>query len=116
MDLTDVLYYSVEKKKRLKARDCPILSTFLFSRQDFYVVDRKGNYDFCISKDGELISLCRCTKKGTTLSEAMSRFRSGFLKNGINNEKIEEFISNPEKFLSKKKLSEKKQDKNNRPS
>ena len=53
MELTDVLYYSEEKGKRLKARDCPILSTFLFSRHDFYVVDRKGKYDFCIAENGE---------------------------------------------------------------
>lgn len=108
MELTDVLYYSKEKGKRLKARDCPILSTFLFSRHDFYVVDRKGKYDFCIAENGELISLCRCPKNGTTLGEAMSRFRSGFLKNNINDDKIKSFISQPENFLSKKKSTKKK--------
>lgn len=116
MELTDVIYYSLSKKKRLKARDCPILSTFLFSRHDFYVVDRKGNFDFCILKDGELYSLCRCIKKGTTLSEAMSKFRSGFLKNNITDDKINSYLEAPEEYLSKEKSSKKKKNKNNAPS
>lgn len=116
MELTDVLYYSKEKRKRLKARDCPILSTFLFSRHDFYVVERKGKYDFCISVNGELVSLCRCTQKGTTLGEAMSRFRSGFLKNAITDEMIDAYVVHPEQFFKKEKSSKKKQNKNNAPS
>ena len=107
MELTDVLYYSKEKGKRLKARDCPILSTFLFSRHDFYVVERKGKYDFCISVNGELVSLCRCTQKGTTLGEAMSRFRSGFLKNAITDEMIDAYVIHPEQFFKKRKIIQK---------
>ena len=38
----------------------------------------------------------------------MSRFRSGFLKNNINDDKIKSFISQPENFLSKKKSAKKK--------
>ncbi len=108
METTDVNYYSVKKGKRLKAKDCPILSTFLFSRKNFYVVSRKGYYDFCIAKNRELVSLCRCLQKGTTVSEAMSRFRNGFLKNGINDEIIDDFINSPQKYLPKEKLAKKK--------
>ena len=41
--LTDILRYDKEKGKRVKLKDCEILTQFLFNKNDFFLV-KKGKF------------------------------------------------------------------------
>jgi hypothetical protein len=105
--LTDILYFDKNKEERVKYKDCQILMEFLFSRNELFLVEKKGIYFVCLSKDGELFSLWhkKSIENGeeTNPSEAVSLFRKKYVENKIDAEKLSLFIDNPLKYAKKYK-------------
>lgn len=103
--LTDILRYDKEKGKRVKVKDCSLITKFLFNRNDYYLV-RKGNtYVICLSVNDELILLTKekAVVDGVevTSGEAIGNFRKGYLKNGITQDRIDFFIKDPVGYCKK---------------
>lgn len=67
----------------------------MFAKNTFYVASIKNFVMICYPLNGELIYLKGY--KGITYGEAMSNFRNGYIKNGINKERLELFLTDPEK-------------------
>lgn len=110
MQITDILYYSKEKGKRIKLHDCELISDFKFAKQDFYVVYKKGYFFVCLPVKGDLISLWHQKKKDNgevySFGEVTSLFRKKYLKNNITQDKLDAFIENPIEYERKYKASE----------
>lgn len=103
--LTDILRYDKEKGKRVKLKDCNLITKFLFNRNDYFLV-RKGNtYAVCVSVNDELILLTKekAVVDGVevTSGEVIGNFRKGYLKNAITQDKIDLFIKDPMGYCEK---------------
>ena len=102
---TDILYFDKKENKRVKRKDCEIISNFLLSKNDFFAVKSGNLYFICVSHDGELISLWHISHidNGTKISpfEATSIFRKKYLSENVTQERLELFISNPLEYESK---------------
>ena len=104
-ELTDVLYYKPSIGKRARLRDCALVTNFLFDKKNFFVT-RHGNYYFvCIPYNGELVELtCHNAMEGdrkVLVGEVSSAFRKDYLKNAMNQEKIDLFIQDPVTYKKK---------------
>ena len=96
---SDILYFDRKENKRIKMKDCEIINDFIFSRNNFFLVYKKGVYFICIPHDGDLISLWHKiayeNKKKIPSGEVISEFRKNYLKNGIEQKDIDFFIADP---------------------
>ena len=98
--------FDKSKGKRIK-RECILHTQFYFSRHDFYLVEYRGYYFVCLISNGNLISLWyqKIFENGikTLTGESISKFRKGWLKNDINEDKLSLFINEPLEYEKKYK-------------
>ena len=104
-ELTDILYFDRQANKRLKRRECEIISNFLLCKNDFFIVEKGGYYFICLSHSGELISLWyhKVIENGEKMppSEAVSIFRKKYIGENITQERLGLFVDNPLEYESK---------------
>ena len=101
--LTYILRYDKEKGKRVKLKDCEILTQFLFNKNECFLVKKGKFYAVCISSNEELVLLTKTVENGRTPGEIVADFRKGYLKHGITQDKIDLFIENPVEYCKKYK-------------
>lgn len=103
--LTDILRYDIEKGKRVKLKDCEVVSDFLFAKNNFYLVRKGKFYAVCISVDDELTLLTKTAACDgdieKTPGEVIAEFRKGYLKNGITQDRIDFFLKDPVAYCKK---------------
>ena len=99
---TDILYFDNKENKRVKRKDCEIISDFLLCKNNFFVVEKGGYYFICLSHDGELVSVWNMigVENGKRISpfEAISVFRRKYMSEKITQERLELFINNPSEY------------------
>lgn len=81
-------------------KDCHLLKNFRYKGEDFFLTKDNIYYDVSIKTSDSYISIWNrkiVSDDGTMLidSEICTLFRTGFDKNKITSEKINEFIKNP---------------------
>lgn len=106
-ELTDLFRYDVKKDKWVEKRDYELVQSFKFSGSEFYLLYKCGYYFIGYeSSKGNLYSLIYINEDENELKltpgEVVSYFRKQYLKNGINRDKIERFLSDPIKFGNKR--------------
>lgn len=101
-------HYNKEKEKRVKS-SATLHSSFLFSKNDFALVEWKNYYFVCVIVDGNPISVWNHKKEkdGAIVlpGEAISLFRKGYIKNNITQDMLELFIKDPAGYEAKYKKS-----------
>ena len=100
--LTDMLYFDRQKGKRVKLKDCKLLSSFLFSKNEFHLTYKGGYYFLCITVNKELVSLWhqKEIENGEKYfpNSVISIFRIKYAKNNIAQDDINSFIEDPLKY------------------
>lgn len=106
ISLCEMLRFDKEQGKRVKVKDCELLNSFFFSRNDFYLLRKNRVYYICIPIDGTPVLLWKHpeVKDGEKFlpNNVISIFRNGYIKNGITQNDIDEFISDPLKYQKKR--------------
>lgn len=99
---TDILYFSREKNKRVRLKDCEIHNSFVFSKNEFHLVYKGGVFLVCISVNGELVSLWhqKEIENGEKFfaNSVISNFRIKYIKNNITQADIDAFLADPLKY------------------
>ena len=103
IEVTDVYRFDINKRKWVEKHDYEVKQCFKFSGSEFCLTFKKGFYFMCFQdKKGNLYSLIykKQIDGGYKLTpgEIVSEFRKQYLKHGITQEKIEEFLMDPVKF------------------
>jgi hypothetical protein len=100
--LTDILHFDREKGKRVKLKDCSLLNSFLFSKNEFHLAYKGGYFFVCISVNGELVALWyqKEIDKGEKYfaNSVISNFRIKYMKNNITQNDIDRFLEDPIKY------------------
>lgn len=101
-----MLRYDKKVGKRVKLKDCELLSSFFFSRNDFYLLRKNGIYYVCIPVNGEPTLLWyHLEKKDGEFfhpNSVISIFRNEYIKKGITQKDIDEFIEDPVEYQKKR--------------
>lgn len=106
-ELADIFRYDIKKDKWAEKHDYEVIQSFKFSGSEFCLVYKGGYYFICVqSSKGNLYSLIYREEKENGYKippgEIVSDFRKQYIKNGINKDKIEKFLSDPVKFGKKR--------------
>lgn len=102
---TDILYFSKKEGKRIKLKDCELVTEFTFSKTLFFAL-KKNKYVFiCCSNNGDLILIKNY--KNIQPYEAASQFRTEYFKNKITKERLDLFLENPIEHEKKYKVKNK---------
>ena len=104
--LCDMLHFDRGEGKRVKVRDCELLNSFFFSRNDYFLLRKNKIFYICIPVNGTPV-LVWChpeTKGGETFlpNEIISMFRNEYMKRGITQKDIDEFINDPVGYEKKR--------------
>ena len=106
ISLCEMLRFDKGQGKRVKVKDCELLNSFFFSRNDYYLLRKNKTYYVCIPVDGTPVLVWRHPeiKNGENFlpNEVISIFRNGYMKNGITQKDIDEFINNPAEYQKKR--------------
>ena len=101
-ELCDVFHYDVKKGKRVKIKECELISMFLFSRNDFCLSRKGGIFFISILLNGDAIMVWYHPeiKNGEKFmaNDIISMFRTKYVKAGITQKDIDNFIENPIKY------------------
>ena len=108
-ELTDIYRFDVNKGKWVKKRDYEYVFSFKFAGNEFYLTHKNGWYFVCGCFDDKDSRLYMLYKQNEAIDgnlryapgEIVSEFRKKYLKNGINLEKITEFLLDPLNFCKK---------------
>lgn len=104
IELIDILHFDKNKNKRVPLKECEVCGRFMFAKNDYFIVQKKGYFWVCLLKDKDLYTVW-VQKIGNNLySEAISQFRKEYLKNKISEKDIQLFIENPLEYKKKKGL------------
>lgn len=104
---TDLFRYDKSKSEWTKRKDYDIISSFKFSGNEFFLLKKCGVFFIAISVNGNLMSLYYVLENdnGSKIfpGEAVSTFRKLYAKNGVTQQMLDDFLSDPVGYRSRTK-------------
>lgn len=94
-------YYFPRKEDKRKKANGLIKSSFVFSFNEFYLLQANNSFVVCVQKDGELFLVWKTPINDMLPGEAISEFRKKYIKNGLTKESVDKFLENPSKYHGK---------------
>ena len=98
VEYVDIKVYKHSAGKFVDLKRCILRNNFLFGKREFYVVENNGLCFVCVSVKGVLHSI---VVKELSVPETVSLFRREYVKRGIDAEKIDEYLKDPETYVKK---------------
>lgn len=100
---TNIFYFKKENGDTVKLKECVILKTFIYNRNNFTLLEKNNFYWVCVNdKNDDLYSIWSKYKHTNNNelnpNEILSIFRKEYDKNSITKELIDNFIQKPLKY------------------
>ena len=98
VEYVDIKAYSHSAGGFVDLKRCVMKNNFLFAKTEFYVVEGRGLCFVCVPVKGVLHSI---VAKDLPTPETVSLFRREYVKRGIDADKIDEYLKDPEAYVLK---------------
>ena len=97
---TNIFYFKKDGGDIVKLKECNVLKTFIYNRNNFVLLEKNNFYWVCVNdKNDDLYSIWSKYKFNNVIevktNEILSMFRKEYDKNKITKELIEKFLENP---------------------